>query len=211
MAGILPKISTIQLTSYFEGTPRRDALDKHVMLNDVYMPPGISPPPNGLTTFFGNTAARQLSMAIKTAEARGLRAWPVILSMKVRPVPPKRFGIEDIKACDVVNMDLLNKHGEDYVQKQMDKIRELDGLPTENNYVHYDRFSTRQPQRLSVMLSVSDVFRGVGIVIYNVVDHDMGLLQYATIFNRALISTVTTLAGPDICVTIPDRVIAYAK
>lgn len=197
--------SIIRLTSYFEAAPRRDLLPPSVELGDVYLPRKISPPSGGLTAFFGNIqAARRLGSVMKAAEARALTAWPVIIELRARPISSKRLNTEDIGGRDIVNMDVISKQAEAYVQTQWDRFTEEDGSGTEDTFRYYDRFVTRFPQRLERLVLETPVFRGVGGVIYNIADENDDLWQYATIFNPGLITAVTTLAGP-ITVTLPAR------
>ena len=201
------EMTRVKLISYFDGVAQREKLPPAITIEDVYMPPGITPPIHGLTAFYGvQSGSRQLVEMMKMAEQRKMVAWPLEIELLVRPIEIRRLRVKQLKEQDIVNLSSLSTDSEAVVQNELDRYREDDGLDSEDNFgAYYDSFVTRFPQRLERLVLESPYFKGVKGVMYHVPDQKNKLWRYISIWDRNSVSGVTSTCAINVSISLPEK------
>jgi len=201
-------MSTIRLAGYT--LCNKGERPGKVELSDIEMPGGAEAPRRGLTLFYGFDGRHQISLLMKAASIKSEELYPIFVEIGIRPITPGRAEFSSLKNMDFVDLSFSDTALKDWVVKHL--RNDNYAAQEENVFINgaSERFITRYPERLSRLFLDPELAFGVGAVTYNVPDRRNKPVPVTTIFNRDLITKISSMGGNHEIV-IPDKIPSFAE
>jgi hypothetical protein len=166
-----------------------------ITLNSVDLPQGTTPARTGLTLFYGD--GRRRGMADAMALNSNYRS--VDVHLDVRKTPAGRIPLDALYDLDIIDLGYLDLAAKTVLLEHWNRFNETNVTPDVPDAVN-SRFITQRIDFLERLIAEVPQFGNIGVILHSGYGSHSSLpVKYATLFQRGLVTSISSLTTYDVC------------